>query len=126
MSRNVALELLAREQKDDSLEAEARRIALASTGAQGAAWLVRTHRRGLHRHGVVEFKLPHPLPEKQSAEAERRVSIFLWAMEYLKQRRGWSVDVLTHRRRRVWRVRWLGWLRNARGVVSRETGVAPS
>jgi hypothetical protein len=36
------------------------------------------------------------------------------AVDFLKARPGWSVDVLRHRGERRYRIKWLGWMRGLR------------
>lgn len=53
-------------------------------GPMAAGWLVGTHRRSLHLTGAVDFELP----------AKKALPLwFLVAMECLKRRRKWRVEV---------------------------------
>lgn len=88
-------------------------------GPRTAAWLVggptpretpqrqdrqRHVRRELWSKGVIDFHMPAKLSKKQAEE----LRWFFVAIEHLRQRPKWAVDVLTHRGRRRFRVRWLG------------------
>lgn len=90
-------------------EPTAREIARAffveNFGPRTAGWLIFKHRRQLHMRGVFDFKVPDR-PTKEQAE---KLRWFFTAMDFLKKRPGWTVDVITHRNVRSFRVRWLNW-----------------
>lgn len=101
-------------------EAQARDLALESFGPRTAAWLVgipmargtyaqrarqREMRRSLRRNGMVDLRLPETLPE----HVRERLRWFFLAVEQLRRRSGWAVEVQTHRGWRTYRVRWLSW-----------------
>jgi len=81
-----------------------------ATDVTAAAWLAGKHRRSLRRSGSVDLVL-------NQGEAPERW--FLVAIDVLQRRQGWDVVMLTRPgRKRVFRLRWLGW-GTQRGRVGR-------
>ena len=76
----------------------ARALMVARFGVSCAAWLVWAHRRQLRRAGVVDLVIPG------SADTPMW---FALAVEYLRGRAHWAIDVLAQGDVRTFRLRWL-------------------
>lgn len=103
--RKHIIEQVAGETEPDDPTAVARELMVENFGPRTAAWLVMKHRKHFHMRGVFDFKIPAKPTTKQA----EKLRWFFVAMEFLKRRAGWSVEVIAHRRIRRFRVRWLSW-----------------
>ena len=83
----------------------ARELMVERFGPPTAAWLVMKHRRHFHARGAFDFVIP----VKTTDEDAEKLRWFYIAVEFLRRRAGWSVEVFTHRGERRFRVRWLSW-----------------
>ena len=83
----------------------ARAAMVASFGPRTSAWLIRGHRRQLHAQGAVRFVVPER-PNKVIAE---KLRWFFIAMDFLRKRVGWDLEVTARKGKRTFYVRWLGW-----------------
>jgi hypothetical protein len=72
--------------------------ALRHDGHRAAAWLVRKHRRQLHRSGEMVFTIEF---------GQATPPWFRIAVEYLKRREGWSAVITAQAGQRTYRVVWL-------------------
>lgn len=97
----------------EPLELDAPSLVREAFGPKTAAWLVNRHRKQLHRTGAVDFVIKETVWKRLSIPNGRLYWLFL-ALEYLKRRQGWSVVQSGHRGALKWRVRWHGWLEQAR------------
>ena len=91
----------------------ARQLLVDTFGPQCAAWLVRKHRAQFHRAGALDVVVPKGVEPKPWFEI---------AVEFLRARKDWSVDVSTHRGERVYRFRWHAHLRRAPESALRRIG----
>lgn len=87
-------------------EKEIARAAMVSMfGPRTAGWLLFQHRKQLHLRGAIDFVVPAK-PNKVMAE---KLRWFFVAMDFLRRRDGWAVDIFAAKGKRTFRVRWLGW-----------------
>ena len=87
-------------------EQKAREFMVRADGPKAAAWVVKHHKRYLHLHGAVEFKI---------LRGQRTPPWFTVAIEYLEMsKKHWAVHYEERGPNRVWTLAWLGWLKNAR------------
>lgn len=82
----------------------ARQLMVERFGPECAAWLVRDRKRALRKAGAFDVIV--------DAGVEPR-PWFDIAIDFLRERRDWSVDVQTHQGLRRFRVRWHAWGRYA-------------
>lgn len=83
----------------DEMTALAREMMIKRFGGQCASWLVWKHKRMIHRNGGIDFVIPKDATSPPW---------FVYGIEFLKRRKGWSVVVRTDSQRRRYRVRWYG------------------
>jgi hypothetical protein len=101
---------------DEALKAQARAMLVERYGPSCAAWLVgeRPRRAKLHRRGQVDVVVPEVDREGKPYEMPMWFSV---AVDYLRGRPGWTVDVVRHRGERRFRIRWLGWMQRSRAAL---------
>lgn len=112
--RKEHFEKLAEHLEADDAKDVARAMMVDRFGPSCAGWLVFTHRRQIRKAGAFDVVVPH----KDKGERYEVPMWFSLAVECLKRRDGWGVQVLTSRKERRFRVRWHRWMN---GSVSRET-----
>jgi len=102
----------------------ARQLMVSRFGPRCAAWLVGApwHKDGgskrrakFHRRGQTDVVVPDV--DRAGAPLELPMWFSL-AIDFLKARKGWSIDVLRHRGERRYRIKWLGWMRDAKQLGS--------
>ncbi len=102
--RERAASVATEETKPESPEAAAFERAALAMGASPAAWLLWPYRRQLRTTGAVDFVMPDKLAP---ARVEQHRWFFL-AMQHLRRRPLWSVEVGIKDGKRRYRVKWLG------------------
>jgi len=77
-------------------------------GPACAAWLVRKHKRLLHRRGAFDVVVPYTVKELPFW--------FALAVDFLRRREGWSAEEVTGKKAhaRRFRIVWKGWLARSR------------
>jgi hypothetical protein len=88
---------------EGSLADVARRARVSVYGPRCSAWLVGKYRRQFRLKGVMEFVVP----DRPNKKAAAKLLWFFVAMDFLRARAGWAVDVQTAKKKRTYRVRWL-------------------
>ena len=83
----------------------ARAMMVESFGPRTAGWLLWGHRQQLHAVGAVDFVVP----ERPNPVLGEKLRWFFIAMDFLRRRPGWTVVISTRKKKRTFRVTWIGW-----------------
>lgn len=102
------MQTLAREaEEDEALDPQqwAREMMVQEFGPRTSAWLLWNQKAKLHRRGQFDVTF---------RPGQHEPPWFQLAVAQLRRREGWSVDVISVREHRRFRVRWHGWMQRAR------------
>lgn len=108
--RRHLLDRAAEETAPEDPKEVARDLYVENFGPRTAGWLIFKYRRVFHKRGIMDFKIPSAAKLAAMPENVREgTRWFFIAMDFLKRRPGWGVEVISHRDERIFRVKWYSW-----------------